>query len=138
MSLKDMTLKGSKTEKALKDAFAEANKRYLHFAAKADAEDHNDVAAVFRTTTQGKTGHAHGHLEYLDQVGDSQTSLAIGGTSDNLRSGITLETRGYAISTRAWQNTPVKKTLTKLPIGLKHWRKQNDHMPQNFEKPYTF
>ncbi|MDJ0870343.1 MAG: ferritin family protein, partial [Gammaproteobacteria bacterium] len=44
-----MELKGSKTEQNLKDAFAgesQANRRYLYFAAKADVEGFNDVAAV--------------------------------------------------------------------------------------------
>jgi rubrerythrin len=64
-------LKGSKTEKNLKDAFAgesQANRRYLYFAAKADVEGYNDVATVFRSTAEGETGHAHGHLEYLDRT----------------------------------------------------------------------
>ena len=65
-------LKGSKTEQNLKDAFAgesQANRRYLYFASKADVEGYNDVAAVFRSTAEGETGHAHGHLEYLEQTG---------------------------------------------------------------------
>jgi rubrerythrin len=64
-----MKLKGSKTEKNLKDAFAgesQANRRYLYFAAKADVEGYNDVSTVFRSTAEGETGHAHGHLEYLE------------------------------------------------------------------------
>ena len=43
-----MSLKGSKTEDNLKEAFAgesQANRRYLYFAAKADVEGYNDVAA---------------------------------------------------------------------------------------------
>ena len=82
-----MDLKGSSTEQNLKDAFAgesQANRRYLYFAAKADVEGYNDVAAVFRSTAEGETGHAHGHLEYLEQVGDPATGLPIGATSDNL------------------------------------------------------
>ncbi|GIR69751.1 MAG: hypothetical protein CM15mP74_10020 [Halieaceae bacterium] len=68
-----MELKGSATEQNLKDAFAgesQANRRYLYFASKADVEGYNDVAAVFRSTAEGETGHAHGHLEYLEAVGD--------------------------------------------------------------------
>ena len=45
-----MSLKGSKTEQNLKDAFAgesQANRRYLYFAAKADVEGQNDIATVF-------------------------------------------------------------------------------------------
>ena len=76
------TLKGSKTEENLKAAFAgesQANRRYLYFAQKADVEGYNDVASVFRSTAEGETGHAHGHLEFLESVGDPATGLPIGG-----------------------------------------------------------
>ena len=65
-------LKGSKTEECLKEAFAgesQANRRYLYFAAKADVEGYNDVAAVFRSTAEGETGHAH---IGLDRAGDTE------------------------------------------------------------------
>src|SRR4030095_13461871 len=77
----NMGLKGSKTEQNLKDAFAgesQANRRYLYFASKADVEGQNDVAALFRSTAEGETGHAHGHLDYLAAVGDPATDLPIG------------------------------------------------------------
>ena len=93
-----MELKGSKTAKNLADAFAgesQANRRYLYFAAKADVEGSPDVAAVFRATAEGETGHAHGHLEYLEQVGDPATGLAIGATEHNLKSAIAGETHEY-------------------------------------------
>jgi rubrerythrin len=91
-------LKGSSTEKNLKDAFAgesQANRRYLYFAGKADVEGFNDVAAVFRSTAEGETGHAHGHLEYLEAVGDPATGLPIGETSANLKAAIAGETHEY-------------------------------------------
>ena len=93
-----MELKGSKTETSLKDAFAgesQANRRYLYFASKADVEGYNDVAAVFRSTAEGETGHAHGHLEYLEAVGDPATGLPIGPTGDNLKASIAGETHEY-------------------------------------------
>ena len=93
-----MQLKGSKTEGNLKAAFAgesQANRRYLYFAAKADVEGQNDVAAVFRSTAEGETGHAHGHLEYLEAVGDPATGMPIGGTRDNLKASIAGETHEY-------------------------------------------
>ena len=91
-------LKGSKTEGNLKAAFAgesQANRRYLYFANKADVEGQNDVASVFRSTAEGETGHAHGHLEYMEQVGDPATGLPIGGTADNLKASIAGETHEY-------------------------------------------
>ena len=93
-----MALKGSKTEENLKAAFAgesQANRRYLYFASKADVEGYNDVSAVFRSTAEGETGHAHGHLEYLEQVGDPVTDLPIGETEANLKSAIAGETYEY-------------------------------------------
>ena len=93
-----MALKGSKTEGNLKAAFAgesQANRRYLYFAQKADVEGYNDVAAVFRSTAEGETGHAHGHLEFLEEVGDPATGKPIGETKDNLVSAVAGETHEY-------------------------------------------
>jgi rubrerythrin len=72
-----------------------ANRRYLYFAQKADVEGHNDVAAVFRSTAEGETGHAHGHLEYLEEVGDPATGEPIGATDANLKASIAGETHEY-------------------------------------------
>ena len=93
-----MELKDSKTAQNLKDAFAgesQANRRYLYFAQKADIEGAPDVAGVFRSTAEGETGHAHGHLEYLEQVGDPATGEPMGETEDNLKSAIHGETHEY-------------------------------------------
>lgn len=93
-----MKLKGSKTEENLKEAFAgesQANRRYLYFASKADVEGYNDVSAVFRSTAEGETGHAFGHIEYLEECGDPVTGLPIGATADNLRSAVAGETYEY-------------------------------------------
>jgi rubrerythrin len=93
-----MGLKGSKTEQHLKDAFAgesQANRRYLYFANKADIEGQNDVAALFRSTAEGETGHAHGHLEFLETVGDPATGLPIGSSRQNLTAAVAGETHEY-------------------------------------------
>jgi len=91
-------LKGSKTETCLKEAFAgesQANRRYLYFANKADIEGQNDVSALFRSTAEGETGHAHGHLEFLEASGDPATGMKIGATRDNLASAVAGETHEY-------------------------------------------
>ena len=91
-------LQGSKTEANLKEAFAgesQANRRYLYFAQKADVEGYNDVATVFRSTAEGETGHAHGHLEFLEVSGDPATGLPIGETTNNLKAAIAGETHEY-------------------------------------------
>ncbi len=94
-----MTLKGSRTEENLRAAFAteaQANRRYLYFAQKADVEGFSDVASVFRSTAEGETGHAHGHLEYLESCGDPATGLPFGDTASNLKSAIASETHESA------------------------------------------
>ena len=93
-----MSLAESKTLDNLKAAFAgesQANRRYLYFAQKADVEGYNDVATVFRSTAEGETGHAHGHLEFMEAVGDPATGQPIGPTGDNLKAAIAGETHEY-------------------------------------------
>ena len=93
-----MSLKGSKTENNLKDAFAgesQANRRYLYFAKTADIEGYPEIASNFRETAEGETGHAHGHLDYLKEVGDPATGLPIGDTLDNLKAAVAGETHEY-------------------------------------------
>jgi rubrerythrin len=88
------SLKGTKTERNLKDAFAgdsQANRRYLYFAQRADVEGLSEVAAVFRSTAEGEIGRAHGHLEYLEEVGDPP----IGPTGENLKAAIASETHEH-------------------------------------------
>jgi rubrerythrin len=91
-------LKDSKTFDNLKEAFAgesQANRRYLYFAQKADVEGYPDVAALFRSVGEGETGHAFGHFDFLAEVGDPVTGVAVGATSDNLKSAIEGETYEY-------------------------------------------
>ena len=93
-----MALKGSKTHDNLKAAFAgesQANRRYLYFARIADVEGYPDIAGNFRDTAEGETGHAHGHLEYLEEVGDPATGEPIGNTTLNLKAAIAGETHEY-------------------------------------------
>ena len=112
-------LKDSKTEQNLKDAFAgesQANRRYLYFARKADIEGYNDVSTIFRSTAEGETGHAHGHLDYLQETGDPATGMPIGGTAVNLAASVAGETRAMRAS-------------TKSPIGLRLWPRPKNPMP---------
>ena len=117
-------LKGTKTEGNLKDAFAgesQANRRYLYFANKADVEGQNDVSAVFRSTAEGETGHAHGHLEYLEAVGDPATGLPIGKSRDNLKAAIAGETHEYTDMYPGWPSRRARKASTKSPTGSRRW-----------------
>ena len=88
-------LNNTKTHGNLKEAFAgesQANRRYLYFAKNADVEGHPDIAGLFRDTAEGETGHAHGHLDFLKQVGDPATGEPIGDTRKNLKASIKGET----------------------------------------------
>ncbi len=92
------SLKGTKTHENLKAAFAgesQANRRYLYFAKVADIEGYPEIAANFRETAEGETGHAHGHLDYLKEVGDPATDLPIGDTVENLKAAVAGETYEY-------------------------------------------
>ncbi len=93
-----MSLEGTKTHENLKEAFAaesQANRRYMWFAQNADVEGYPDTSALFRSVAEGETGHAHGHLEYLAEVGDPVTGEPIGDSADNLRSAVVGETYEY-------------------------------------------
>ncbi|MBN94680.1 MAG: rubrerythrin [Deltaproteobacteria bacterium] len=91
-------LNGTRTHDNLKAAFAgesQANRRYLYFAKEADVEGYPEIAGNFRQTAEGETGHAHGHLDYLKQVGDPATGMPIGSTAKNLAAAVAGETHEY-------------------------------------------
>ena len=94
------SVKGTRTEAALKEAFAgesQANRRYLYFANQADIAGANDVAAVFRSTAEGETGHAHGHMEYLitGGAGEPGTGMPAKTVAEALQAAIAGETHEY-------------------------------------------
>lgn len=135
-----MQLKGSKTEENLKAAFAgesQANRRYLYFANKADVEGQNDVSALFRSTAEGETGHAHGHLDYLARVGDPATGLPIGSSRNNLKSAVAGRPTSTPTCIRAWRRPLAAKASTKSPTGSRRWPRPNARTPTASRKPWT-
>ena len=87
-------LAGSRTHANLVQAFtqeARANRLYLYFARLADLEGQHEVAQVFRDAAQGETGHAHGHLDFLREVGEPTTGRPVGDTRQNLETAMLLE-----------------------------------------------
>ena len=91
-------LHGSQTHENLTEAFrgeSQANRRYLYFARTADIEGFADIAALFRSVSQGETGHAFVYFDFLAEVGDPVTGVAVGSTTDNLKSAIEGETYEY-------------------------------------------
>jgi rubrerythrin len=98
MERNQMDLKGSKTHANLKAAFAgesQANRRYLYFARQADIEGYPGAASVLKNTADGETGHAFGHLEFMEEVGDPATDMPIGETRENLAAAVAGETYEY-------------------------------------------
>lgn len=133
-----MSLKDSKTEQNLKDAFAgesQANRRYLYFAGKADIEGLPDIATVFRSTADGETGHAHGHLEYLEETGDPATGEPIGSTDANLKAAIAGETHEYTDMYPGMAKTARDEASMKSPTGSKPWRRPKKATPAVSRRP---
>jgi rubrerythrin len=93
------SIKGTKSEQNLKDAFAgesQANRRYLYFARRADIEGYPEVGGLFRDISEAETGHAFGHLDFLKESGDPATGEPIGATDLNLKAAIAGETYEYS------------------------------------------
>jgi rubrerythrin len=66
------------TENNLKTAFAgesQANRTYLAFAKKAEAEGYGGVAELFKAAAAAETVHAHNHLEVLNTTKSTLENL---------------------------------------------------------------
>jgi rubrerythrin len=66
------------TQENLQAAFAgesQANRKYLAFAAKADAEGFHQIARLFRAVAAAETVHAHAHLRAMNGLGDTRQNL---------------------------------------------------------------
>ena len=93
------------------------------------------MAALFRSTAEGETGHAHGHLEWLEQCGDPATGLPIGSTRDNLKAAVAGETHEYtdmypgmaktrtpkAMTIADWFETLAKAERSRQPLPPRRW-----------------
>ena len=78
-----------KTKDNLMEAFAgesQANRKYLAFAKKAEAEGHINAAKLFKAASDAETIHALKHFEVTGKVGT---------TAENLKSGVDGETYEY-------------------------------------------
>ena len=84
-------LEGTKTSEHLKASFAEAaqaSRRYLYFARRADIEGYADAAGMLRDMAEGEANHAQGSLDFLREVGDPATGKPFGTTQQNLLSAL--------------------------------------------------
>jgi len=62
----------------LKEAFAgesQANRKYLAFARKAEAEGRKQIAKLFRAAAEAETVHAHAHLAALGGIKSTDENL---------------------------------------------------------------
>ena len=71
-------LKGTKTEKNLREAFAgesQARNKYTYFASAAKKEGYEQIAAIFLETAEQEKEHAKLHLKALSGIGDTVANL---------------------------------------------------------------
>jgi rubrerythrin len=68
----------SETQKNLMDAFAgesQANRKYLAYAKKAEAEGYKRIAKLFRAVAEAETVHAHTHLREAGGIKSTKENL---------------------------------------------------------------
>lgn len=132
-------LNGTKTHQNLKDAFAgesQANRRYLYFAKQADVEGYPEVAGLFKDTADGETGHAHGHLEYLKEVGDPATGLPLGDTLKNLKAAVAGETHEYEVMYPGMAKTAREEGFDKIAEWFETLAKAEKSHAGRFQKAF--
>ncbi len=72
------SLKGTKTEKNLHEAFAGesmARNKYTFFASVAKKEGYEQIAAIFLDTAENEKEHAKLHFKYLRGIGNTASNL---------------------------------------------------------------
>jgi rubrerythrin len=130
-------LKGTRTHQNLKEAFAgesQANRRYLYFARAADIEGYPEIAGLFRDTAEGESGHAHGHLDYLRQVGDPATEMAIGDVEQMLASAVAGETHEYTDMYPGMAKTARDEGFTEIADWFETLAKAERSHAEKFQK----
>lgn len=73
-----MNLKGTKTEKNLKEAFAgesQARNKYTYFASAAKKEGYEQIAELFLKTAENEKEHAKLWFKALGELGDTKANL---------------------------------------------------------------
>lgn len=66
------------TSENLEEAFAgesQANRKYLTFAEKAEAEGYSQIAKLFRAAADAETVHAHAHFRVMGEVKSTAENL---------------------------------------------------------------
>ncbi len=80
------SIKGTKTEKNLLEAFAgesQARNKYTYFASKAKKEGYEQIAAIFLETAGNEKEHAKLHFKELDGIGNTSENLKAAAAGEN-------------------------------------------------------
>lgn len=80
------SIKGTKTEKNLSEAFAgesQARNKYTYFASKAKKEGYEQMAAIFLETADNEKEHAKLHFKELDGIGNTSKNLKEAAAGEN-------------------------------------------------------
>ena len=131
----------SKTEKNLQDAFAgesQANRRYLAFSKKAEAEGYAQVAKLFRAAADAETVHALNHLKELGGIKSTKENLleAISGEThefQNMYPQMIKEAEAECIK-GALRSFTYANEVEKIHAGL--YQKALEHLGKNEEVDY--
>lgn len=131
----------SKTEKNLQEAFAgesQANRKYLAFAKKAEAEGYKQAAKLFRAAAAAETIHAHNHLRELGVVKSTKENLmtAINGESyefKNMYPGMIADAATEGNS-KALQSFNYANEVEKVHAAL--YKKALDSLGKNIDTDY--
>ena len=86
MSEAPKSLKGTKTEKNLEEAFAGesmARNKYTYFASKAKKEGYEQIAALFLQTAENEKEHAKLWFKELNGIGTTAENLAAAAEGEN-------------------------------------------------------
>lgn len=81
-----MELKGSKTEKNLREAFAgesQARNKYTYFASVAKKEGYEQIAAIFEATANNEKEHAKLWFKALGELGTTAENLKAAAQGEN-------------------------------------------------------
>ncbi len=81
-----MNLAGTKTEQNLRTAFAgesQARNKYTYFAAAAEKEGYEQIAAIFRETADNEKAHAKIWFKLLGGISDTAKNLADAAAGEN-------------------------------------------------------
>lgn len=80
------SIKGTKTEKNLLEAFAgesQARNKYTYFASKAKKEGYEQIAAIFLETAENEKEHAKLHFKKLNGIGNTSENLKAAAEGEN-------------------------------------------------------